>query len=787
MIKIEINGKTLTVEQGETIIEIADKQGIYIPRFCYHKKLSVAANCRMCLVDVEKSPKPLPACATPVTAGMKIFTYSQKTKEAQRAVMEFLLINHPLDCPICDQGGECELQDLSLGYGKDISRFTEGKRSIKDDDWGSLISTEMTRCIQCTRCVRFSQEITGMPEIGAIHRGENMQISTCLKKNMISELSGNIIDVCPVGALTSKPFRFKARAWELKQTPSVAPHDCIGSHIYIHTRQQTVMRVVPHENESINEVWISDRDRFSYTAISSKDRLTTPLIKQKGEWKEVDWKTALTMAADALKSIVLEKSPNEIAALVSPSSTIEEFYLLQKLLRNLGCHNIDHRLHQTDCSDQHLAPLYPSIGIWLEEIEQQEMILLLGSHLHREQPLLAHRVRKAAKQGAKIWSINCIDCVYCFDQEKIVVSPREMIFVLERITQALLSKQADASLSLTEKEQHIVQAIKTSKKTLILCGAILQNHPEAAVLRALAKQLTSNTNIHLGYLTEGANSAGAWLAGAIPHRTAAGELISKVGLSVNEALKANLSAYLLFNIEPQLDCANPYHVTEALKQAHFVLAFSPFNSDIYFQQADIILPTTTFSESAGTFVNSEGRWQSFEAAVSPVKSVQVAWKTLYELNRLLSETASHYSSSEQIRDELFALVNKASIYNYRSQEEIFLKSVKTDRYRSESHTGLTRITEWPIYGIDPLVRRSIPLQESAGSDKLLARINTKVASRFYLKSNELVTIKQGESEIMLPVIIDDCIPDGCIWIPAAYEETAQLSESFGTINILSKK
>lgn len=411
MIDIEIDGKSLTVEPGSMIIEVADKAGIPIPRFCYHKKLSIAANCRMCLVDVEKSPKPLPACATPVTAGMKVSTCSARAREAQKAVMEFLLINHPLDCPICDQGGECELQDLSLGYGKDVSRFNVGKRSVKDDDLGPLIATEMTRCIQCTRCVRFGQEVAGIRELGATGRGENMQIGTYIKHSLTSEMSGNIIDLCPVGALTSKPYRFTARPWELKQIPAIAPHDCMGSHIYIHLRQQELMRVVPRENEAINETWLSDRDRFSYLGLQSEDRLLKPLIKVNGAWQEAEWEQAFAMVVKGISNVIAQYGARQIGALASPSSTTEEFYLLQKLIRGLGSQTIDHRLHQTDFTDQKQAPLYPSLGIPIAELEEQDLIMVIGARCgtapaNQAPALLAPSVKQPKLAPLKL-AINC--------------------------------------------------------------------------------------------------------------------------------------------------------------------------------------------------------------------------------------------------------------------------------------------------------------------------------------------------------------------------------------------
>lgn len=753
MIEIEIDGKTIEVEPGSMIIEVADKAGIPIPRFCYHKKLSVAANCRMCLVDVEKAPKPLPACATPVTAGMKVSTCSDKAKDAQRAVMEFLLINHPLDCPICDQGGECELQDISLGYGKDVSRFTEGKRSVDDDNLGSLIATEMTRCIQCTRCVRFGQEIAGIRELGATGRGENMQITTYVQHSLQSEISGNIIDLCPVGALTSKPFRFTARAWELQQSPSIAPHDCLGSNIHLHSRRQKVMRAIPRNNESINETWLSDRDRFSYLAINSADRITKPMMKQNGVWQETDWQTALEKVAHEFKNI----APEQIAALISPSATTEEQYLLQKLLRAIGCNNIDHRLHQTDFADDAHAPLYPSLGISIEALEAQDAVLLIGANIQREQPLAAHRLRKATLRGAKVSSVNVVDYQFNFDQaEKIIVAPNQLVSRLVAATDAL------------------VASLKQSDKKLILLGAIAQNHPEAATIRALAKKIADLSGAQLGYLTEGANSAGAWLAGAIPHRNAAGESVAQVGATASTLLQQAKKAYLLFGVEPQLDCANPAQAVTALKQADFVVACSPFKANVYLEHADVILPIATFAETSGTYVNVAGDWQSFAAAVPAPDEVRPGWKVLRVLGNLLDVPGFDYVSSEDVRNELKQLTEKANL-----QVEPWPCPTEL---KEQTHQ-LTRITEWPLYSVDSIVRRAEALQQSAAHEATAIYINTNLATQLRLQANQLATVIQGNHKVQLPVMLDERIPDNSVWIPAGREETANLGESFGAIEI----
>lgn len=786
MVEIEIDGKTLQVEPGAMIIEVADKVGISIPRFCYHKKLSIAANCRMCLVEVEKAPKPLPACATPVTAGMKISTISAKAKEAQRSVMEFLLINHPLDCPICDQGGECELQDVSLEYGSSISRFTEGKRSVKDDDLGPLIETEMTRCIQCTRCVRFGQEVAGVRELGATGRGENMTITTYVKHSMESELSGNIIDLCPVGALTSKPFRFKARAWELQQTDAIAPHDCIGSNIHIHTLRGKVMRVVPHENEKINEMWLSDRDRFSYAGLANDDRLHKPLIKVDGQWQETDWVNAFTAVVAELNRIKQDYGAEQVAALASPSSTLEEFYLLQKLMRLFGSNNVDHRLQQTDVADQKFLPLYPNLGIKLEEIENQDLIFLIGSNIQREQPIAGHRIRKATLRGTQVISVNVGDYAVNFSQtESIITSPAKFATVLAGIAKALSNLTENEfttpvrnllqDIQPTAAEIVLAECLQNGKNVALLLGALAQNHPEAATLRALSQLIAKLTGATIGYFTAGANSAGGWLAGAIPHRLPGGTNIEAKGLSANEALAQRLKAYLLINVEPELDCANSMLASAALAKAEFVVALSSFKSEHLLQYANVILPVAAFSETVGTYVNIEGRWQSFAAAANPPSEARPVWKVLRVLANQLNIPGFEYGTADEIRMELEEITKLASPL----PEQWFCP----DKINEDSRVELTRITEWPIYAVDALVRRSVPLQKSASNDPIAAWISPSLAERFQLSEGKIVKITQHQAHVRLPVIISSRIPDDCVLIPAGRKETAGLGSAFGVVEI----
>lgn len=787
MIEIEIDGKILQAEPGSMIIEIADQVGIPIPRFCYHKKLSIAANCRMCLVEVEKSPKPLPACATPITAGMKIRTCSAKAREAQKSVMEFLLINHPLDCPICDQGGECELQDLSLTYGRDVSRFNMGKRAVKDDDLGPLIETEMTRCIQCTRCVRFGEEVAGFRELGATGRGEDMQITTYIRHSMSSELSGNIIDLCPVGALTSKPYLYKARPWELQQAESIAAHDGIGSNIYIHTRRNKVMRVVPHENESINEMWLSDRDRFSYLALESEERLLQPMIKLNDVWQETSWEEALAFAVNGLQKVLAQYGAKQMAALASPSATTEELFLLQKLMRGLGSHTIDHRIHQTDFSDQKHAPFYPDMGIKIAEIEKQDLIVLLGANVQREVPIVAHRIRKATLRGSKVLSVNLVDYPCNFEQsDKIVTAPDKLINVLAGIAKALLTEQHASLLEVTEllkdvrpdaAAKQFAEQLKFGSQKVILLGALAQNHPEAATVRALAKLIASLSQAKFGYLSEGANSAGAWLAGAVPHRAPAGQPIAEVGLAASTALAASLPAYLLYGIEPELDCANPAAALNALAKAEFVLAFSPFKAEGYTQYADVILPIAQLAETAGTLVNIEGRWQSFKAAVTPFAEVRAGWDVLRTLAQQLQLPGFEYEDCAAVCAELKQIVDNAVM----AEEKWFCpKEISAPVKRK----GLMRLTEWPIYSTDSVVRRAQALQRSLTNEPTGIYMHADLAARMQLHDGIWVNVVQGSAQAQLPVIISARIPDECVWIPAGRPETANLGAAFGEVEII---
>ncbi len=556
MIEIEIDGKMVEAKPGSMIIEAADDASIYIPRFCYHKKLSIAANCRMCLVEVEKAPKPLPACATPVADGMKVMTKSAKALEAQKYVMEFLLINHPLDCPICDQGGECELQDISMGFGADNSDYTEAKKSVADEDLGSLIATDMTRCIYCTRCVRFTTEIAGCRELGMLNRGAEQEISTYVKEALKSELSGNIIDLCPVGALTSKPYRFTARPWELTQHKSIAPHDCVGSNFYIHTRREKVMRVVPKDNEALNETWLTDRDRFSYVGLHHADRIAKPMIKHQGQWQEVEWTKAFEYAAKGLKAIIKDSGAEQVGALASPSTTLEEGYLLKKLMDDLEIKNLDYRVQQQDFSDDNHHSRLAEVSV--AEFVQQDCIFLIGSNIRREQPILSHRVRTATiENDAKVVSLNMYKADYNFDiQVNAAVAPDEFVYHLAAVAKALNVetlaqtpknlKAAITKMPVSEEAKAIAQVLQNSKKKLLLTGALTCNHPEAAKIRSLVRLIAKATGANIVELTTGANARGLNAVGVKPQ-----------GLNSWDMIQEKLKAYILYNLEPEMDCANP--------------------------------------------------------------------------------------------------------------------------------------------------------------------------------------------------------------------------------------
>ncbi len=694
IVNIEVDGKPVEAKKGQMIIEVTDNIGTYVPRFCYHEKLSVAANCRMCLVDVEGAPKPIPACAQPIAEGMKVFTKSPRAIAAQKATMEFLLINHPLDCPICDQGGECELQDLAIGYGRDVSRYNDGKRVVKDKDIGPLISTDMTRCIHCTRCVRFGEEIQGYPQLGTTSRGERVVISTYVEQNIDHELSANIIDLCPVGALNNKPYRYSARAWEMTQRATVSPHDCVGSNLYAHVLRGTVKRIVPRENESINESWISDRDRFSYEAIYSDDRLQSPRIKENGEWRDMDWEDALSKAAEVLGDA------GSVGMIASPSSTIEESHLLAKLAAHLGTSNIDHRIGRRDNSDQADAPVYESLGCEIADIESRGAILVAGSNLRAEAPILAHRVRKAALAGGTVSFANSTEYEYYFDVAN-YASGAGLHETLSGIAAAAKGNKA------SDEHKAIAESLKSADDALVLLGHIANRHAASAAVRAVAREIADATGAKLGFITEGANSAGASIAGVLPHRAAAGAARDEVGLDVAGMLDASLDATLLVNVEPDADIHAAGDAVAKLAKQKFVVALTPFVSDALLEAADLLLPIGTFAETSGTYVNVAGTWQSFGGIANPVGEARPCWKVLRVLGNLTDAEGFEYVTSEDVLAELRADIGDVEAGSYSGSSAA--KPNGVDAPADEIDT--------PIYDIDSMVRRADALQRTLAAQR----------------------------------------------------------------------
>lgn len=777
MANIEIDGISLEVEPGSMIIEAADKAGISIPRFCYHKKLSVAANCRMCLVESSSAPKAVPACATPATDGLKIQTRSPKALAAQKAVMEFLLINHPLDCPVCDQGGECELQDLAVGYGKDVSRFNEGKRVVEDKDIGPLIATEFTRCIHCTRCVRFGEEIAGMRELGATGRGEHMEIGTYIAKSVESELSGNVIDLCPVGALTAKPFLYAARAWELNQMPSIAPHDCLGSNLFLHVRRDQVLRVVPRENEAVNEVWLSDRDRFSYQAIHAESRLKNPRIKRNGQWLDVDWSTALEYAAVRLKEVIAAKGPEQLAALANSSSTTEELFLLQKLVRKLGSNQLDHRLKQQDLRP---AASQPLLGCRLDELEQLDMLLLVGSHLRKEQPLLTARLLKLTTHGGQVVALNPAEFEFNHRVQQSVGSPAQIQQWLTELVAALIEFsdiELDAATSRRFAQvkaglpmQQLAQQLLAGDRIAIVLGALASTWPNYQDLEALAELAATLAGSSFGRLTYGANAAGAWQAGFVPKMQD-----SKPGLAAGQLLAKPLAAYILLGLEPELDAAEPAQALETLQQAEFVVSLSSFITPEIESYAQVILPLATFAETDGSFVNCLGLSQEFKPAIHPVGDAKPGWKILRVLANMLDLAGFDYDDLTQVRAELAA-------QPHTPPAKLSLPSLEP-----KLSTDLYRSGEWPLYQIDPLVRRATSLQQTSSAHKHAGlRLNPTTASRLGLREGQQVACRQNTRQVTLPVQLEARLPDNAVAIDAGLTASAALAALYAPL-VLDKQ
>jgi len=756
MINIEIDGKKIQTENGSTVIEAAHQAGITIPHFCYHKKLSIAANCRMCLVQVEKAPKPLPACATPVTEGMKVFTHSELAVKAQKGVMEFLLINHPLDCPICDQGGECTLQDLSVGYGGGHSRYHEEKRMVLGKDIGPLVSAEeMSRCINCTRCVRFGQEIAGQMELGQAFRGEHAEIMSFVSGAVESELSGNMIDLCPVGALTSKPFRYKARGWELSRRRSVSAHDSLGSNLAVQTKNNQVLRVLPIENEDINECWLSDKDRFAYTGLNSDERLTKPMIKQDGKWMEVEWPIALDYAANGLRQISRGAGAEQVGALATANSTLEELYLLQKLMRGLGSNNVDFRLRQSDFSADGKMQGAPWLGMSIADIGKADRLLIVGSFLRKDHPLLAARIRRAAKNGAQVNLIHSTDDDPLMPvANKMIVAPNALAQALTQVAQGLAAKQSDG----------IAGSLAGGERVVILLGNFAQQHPQAAQLQTLAQQIATACNGKFGFIGEAANSVGGYLAQATP---------GVKGMNAAQMLAQPRKAYVLLNVEAELDCADPQQALAALGGADTVIVLSAYKHKAL-EYADVLLPIAPFTETSGTFVSSEGRVQTFKGAVKPLGEARPAWKVFRVLGNLLELNSFDYETSEAVRDAALGGIDSTTLGNAVDGVEVVSQSPAT---------GLQRVADVPIYATDAVVRRAPPLQATADAATPKAWMNPAEMNKLGIEPGAGVKVSQGSGSVTLQAAADDKLPLGVVRVAAGHAATAALGAMFGTVTV----
>jgi len=774
MVEIELDGQKVEVKEGSMVMHAAEKAGTYIPHFCYHKKLSIAANCRMCLVDVEKAPKPMPACATPVTQGMIVRTKSEKAVKAQQGVMEFLLINHPLDCPICDQGGECQLQDLAVGYGAGKSRYSEEKRVVFHKNVGPLISMEeMSRCIHCTRCVRFGQEIAGQMELGMAHRGEHSEIQTFVGRTVDSELSGNMIDICPVGALTSKPFRYSARTWELSRRKSVSPHDSTGANLIVQVKGNEVMRVVPLENEAVNECWIADRDRFSYEALNSDARVQQPMIKQGGAWKTVDWTTALEYVANGLKLVKAEHGAKAIGALGSAHSTVEELHLLAKLVRSLGSQNIDYRLRHADFGNVAEAGKAQWLGTPIAALSELDRALVVGSQLRKDHPLFAQRLRQAARRGAQILAIGASEEDWLMPvAARITTAPLSWAQALADVAAAVSTSTGVAAPlagTATDAAKAIAAALLSGQKKAVLLGNAAAQHPQAASLLSLANWIAAQTGSTVGYLTEAANTVGAQLVGALP---------KDGGLNAAQMLSEGaLKAVLLLNTDPVLDSANAAAAAKALAGAEMVVVMSPFKTGL--EYADVILPTAPFTETSGTFVNAEGRAQSFVGVVKALGETRPGWKILRVLGNLLALEGFEQESSEQVKTEALG-VNVVDLSARLSN------ATSAAVQAAAGSAGLERLASLPIYATDALVRHASSLQlTSDARQAAFAGLPKALWSQLGLpeQGGRVRITQEGAGAAELNAKLEPGLPANVVRVPAGLAETASLGALFGTLTV----
>ena len=770
LMDIELDGHKVQVEPGSMVMHAADAAGVYVPHFCYHKKLSIAANCRMCLVEVEKAPKPMPACATPVTPGMVVRTQSEKAKKAQQAVMEFLLINHPLDCPICDQGGECQLQDLAVGYGGSASRYTEEKRVVFHKNVGPLISMEeMSRCIHCTRCVRFGQEIAGVMELGMLHRGEHSEITTFVGNTVDSELSGNMIDICPVGALTSKPFRYSARTWELSRRKSVSPHDSTGANLVVQVKADKVMRVVPLENEAVNECWIADRDRFSYEALNSDARLTEPMVKQGGQWQTVSWQQALEYVADGLKRIKAEFGVSSIGALGSPHATVEELHLLAKLVRGLGSDNIDHRLRQSDFTLQ--AGGVRWLGMPIADLSTLDRVLVVGSFLRKDHPLFAQRLRQAARRGAHINRLGSSGDDWLMPiRQTLTTAPAYWVNALAAVAIAVAQAKGVAApvagIEAGPEATAVAQSLLSGQRAAVLLGLAAEQHPQATGLLQLANFIGQHTGARVGFLGTAANSVGAQLVGAQPQTG---------GLNAGQMLSQPMKALLLFNVEPELDAADGAASKAALAGSGLVVAFTPFR-DARVENADVLLPISPFTETAGAFINAEARLQAFQGVVKARGQTRPGWKVLRVLGNLLGLEGFEQETVEEVRAQ--ALGDLSTLAARLSNAAQGLPAMT-----AASAAGLQRLSPVPIYSSDALVRRAPSLQATRDAKPPVATLPADLWARLGLNKGDRVRVTQAGVTVVLGAACDDTLASDTVCVPAGHPDTAALGAMFGALTV----
>ena len=761
MVTVTIDGVELKAPRNAMLIEVADNAGIDIPRFCYHKHLSIAANCRMCMVEVEKAPKPLPACATPVSEGMQVHTRSKLALDAQKGTMEFLLINHPLDCPVCDQGGECELQDVAMGYGGDVSRFTERKRVVRDKNIGPLVSTDMTRCIHCTRCVRFGKEIAGVRELGATGRGEFMEIGTYVEKSLSSELSGNVIDLCPVGALNAKPSRMKGRAWEMVEHQTISPHDSFVSNITLHTIRGEVMRVVPHENPEINQTWISDRDRFSYEGLVSDRRLKSVMRKEGGEWQTENWADALENVAAILKNY----PPEEIGILISPNQTNEEIYLMQKIAAALKINNIDHRIDRVDYRDETEDPLFPWLGLPIADLENQDAIVLIGSDLRAEQPMLAHKIRQASMRGAKVIVINPQHCEFFINlHAQYVVKPQQWL-------EKLVSMTTDNNFS------EVIEVLQQSEQSCVLLGHLTQQHYEFSALRAVAHQLAQSTASRFGYISMFSNASGAALMGALPHRTLMGAKRSSTGMNYSGMMASPRKVYVLMGLEPEYDCALPAQTLSALSKADKVIMLNSFTTDSMRSYGDWLLPVTCFAETEGTKINMEGRWQSFDKVLSAEDQVKEGWKILRMLGVELGFSDFGFNTIEDVRNEILEHVDAS--FNFSNE---LSAGMTTQPCASATH-DFFRVGAVPAYSVDALTRNASSLQQAQQTDQADVALHQNDMKRLGLNAGDMVEVIQDSQTARLKCRQNNDLLEGTACIPRGLAGSERLGSIYGAIEL----